>query len=163
MSLIGTTQGLMRYTNILDDGITHVNVYSAGQTKLGYIASNFSEYGFEHPVFGKFFCMEGYWHWLSTGQQHEEFRTLKGRQAKYAKAKYKKVAIPNFEELILEGIHCKFAQNPDAHKALLEEHPYLPLAHYYVKSGIVSDKYESSAFWLTELSKIRNGASLMYE
>ena len=36
-----------------DDGVTHINIYSKGQTELGGLLSNFSRTPFVHPKYGE--------------------------------------------------------------------------------------------------------------
>jgi hypothetical protein len=48
-----------------EDGVTHINVYSRGNTELGRLLSNFAHTPFSHPEFGEFASVEGFWYWLS--------------------------------------------------------------------------------------------------
>lgn len=50
-----------------EDGVTHINIYSKGKTELGRWLTNFSYSPFNHPEYGKFLSMEGFWCWVSTG------------------------------------------------------------------------------------------------
>lgn len=62
-----------------DDGVTHINIYSKGNTKLGRFLSNFARHQFECED-GKFQSIEGYWYWLSS--KDDKLRTLYGWEAK---------------------------------------------------------------------------------
>ncbi len=49
-----------------EDGITHINIYSKGNTQLGKFLTNFSRVF--KPILtedGPFTTIEGYWYWLS--------------------------------------------------------------------------------------------------
>jgi len=114
------------------DGVDHINVYSKGATELGRLLTNFAHTPFEHPTRGKFESMEGYWYYVSTGDKHEELRTLVGSQAKAFGKTLEKVDInPDyFEVLIRTGIRAKLIYHPKILEMLLDNE--LPLAHYYV-------------------------------
>lgn len=65
--------------NPKEDGITHINIYSKGKTKIGRFLSNFSNFDFVCED-GEFSSIEGYWYWLST--KDDRLRKLSGWQAK---------------------------------------------------------------------------------
>lgn len=121
-----------------EDGIKHINVYSAGETELGKLLSNFSKIGFIHPVFGRFISMEGYWYWLKTGKKHHILKTLYGFHAKKIGKGFDVIEIHNFDELILEGIKCKIEQNQDLMDKF--KRSTLPFKHYYVYGDKVVDR-----------------------
>lgn len=116
-----------------EDGVTHINIYSKGKTKLGRALTNFASLSFKHPLYGKFESMEGYWYWIKTGYQHEELRTLSGFKAKEVGNKFEVVDNPNFHVEVLQGIKCKLYQRPNLLKAVLQNN--LPLKHYYCYGG----------------------------
>lgn len=61
------------------DGVTHINVYSRGETAVGRWLSNFTRCSLETED-GNFESIEGYWYWLTT---HDcELRELHGFLAK---------------------------------------------------------------------------------
>lgn len=116
-----------------EDGVTHINVYSKGQTKLGRDLSNFAKTPFNFPPYGTFMSVEGFWYWLSTGQQYEELKEVYGWNAKQAgrelKTRHGAVAVSDFEETIKEALRCKLRQNKEIRLALKQS--VLPLVHYY--------------------------------
>ena len=120
------------------DGVTHINVYSRGKTELGRLASNFAHTPFEHPEYGHFSSIEGFWYWLSTNKHQDDFRGLYGFKAKEAGRLLRKeleatgsvVEVNAFKAEIKKAILCKFEQNATLRKMLLES--TLPLCHYYV-------------------------------
>lgn len=115
--------------NPAEDGVTHINVYSKGATELGRLLSNFAQTPFEHPIFGHFESMEGYWYYIRTGFQFGELKYMHGHAAKVHGKQEEVVPFPHFEAAILDGIRCKLRQNRGILKLL--EDSTLPLTHYY--------------------------------
>lgn len=111
-----------------EDGVTHINIYSKGATELGRVLSNFAYTPFQHPVFGEFDSIEGFWYWLKTGQCHDQLRKLSGFLAKREGKKLPVVQIPHFNEHVKEAIRCKLRQNQDIRIELAES--ALPFEHY---------------------------------
>lgn len=111
------------------EGIDHINIYSKSSLPLGQTTSNFAYTPFEHPVYGKFVSMEGFWFYVGTGLKHEELRTLYGPRAKAFGGNLTKVYRNDFEALIEEGIELKVQQTPVLQDMLKENH--LPFRHYY--------------------------------
>jgi hypothetical protein len=118
--------------NPSDDGVTHINVYSKGRTRLGRGLSNFDHLRFVHPRYGTFASMEAYWYWVASGMTHDELRPLFGFSAKSQGIRLPKVnLIPfEFQQLIVEGLICKISQHPDLLKDFI--HSTLPFKHYFV-------------------------------
>jgi len=120
-----------------DDGVTHINVYSRGQTQLGQLLSNFAHTPFKHPRFGFFASMEGYWYWVSCGgpkgeRSVEPLRRLYGASAKSVGRRLPKTDMDEeeFKQLIREGLRAKVEQNPQILNLL--KLSALPFEHYYV-------------------------------
>lgn len=114
----------------LEDGFTHINVYSKGLTHIGRLLTNFAPTSFTHPTYGYFSSMEGYWYWVTTGMVHDELRDFGGYQAKVAGKRLPRKSHPDFERLICEGLAAKLACNSTIHHLLVTSS--LPLCHYYV-------------------------------
>lgn len=115
------------------DGIDHINVYSKALTEAGRKLTNYSHAPFDHPLYGKFESMEGFWFWLSSGKQFNKLRNLHGFKAnQLGKIVCSKgsVKIDNFKEIILEAMRVKLRQNPHILQLLVETGD-LPLVHYY--------------------------------
>ena len=123
------TKGKMPEYEPLMDGITHINVYSKGKTKLGRSLTNFANIGFDHPEYGRFESVEGFWYWLKTGMQHDSLRTLHGFKAKEEGKKFERVDVCNFEQQIKLAILYKVEQCLPLKQALKDS--TLPLSHYY--------------------------------
>lgn len=113
----------------LEDGITHINIYSKGATRLGRALTNLSPLPLEHPTLGKFATMEGYYFYISTGYKHEELRTLDGYGARAFGRTKERIKIDGFETLIEEGVRLKIDQNEVLKKYFTE--CKLPYTHYY--------------------------------
>jgi len=120
-----------------DDGVTHINVYSKGKTEIGRQLSNFANVPFEHPQYGHFSSIEGFWYWLSLGKVRNDFRSLYGFKAKetgkIVREEVKKLGkvphVENFEAQIKKAILCKITQSQNL-IGLLKENK-LPFTHYY--------------------------------
>lgn len=118
-----------------EDGVTHINVYSKARTELGRLMSNFTYLPFEHPLHGSFNSVEGYWYWLSTGD--DRLRTLHGfdakklgRELRGADWSPKPDLFTNFQECIKTAIDQK-VKNSERLRELLAVSD-LPFVHYYV-------------------------------
>ena len=116
-----------------DDGITHLNIYSKGKTKLGQQLSNFAYTPITVPIYGNFNSIEGLWFYLASGTFDEKFKTLYGVEAKTYKSKLpvkEKVSNEKFKAVILEALAIKLNTYPKIKNELLSCN--LPLMHYYV-------------------------------
>lgn len=120
------------------DGITHINVYSKGQTDLGRFLSNWADTPFVCSD-GRFRSVEGYWYWL--GNIHSNRDDLRGMHGWEAKSYGRflqaypdcKIRDQRFEEKIKWAIQEKLWAYPQFLRALQECR--LPLDHYYVMVG----------------------------
>lgn len=112
------------------DGITHINVYSGGNTRVGREISNMSTHPIVHPRHGNFNTIEGFWWWLSTGMKDDYFRTCSGFDARKKGYKQDKVTHTAFKHEIRYAIALKLKTHPKILKRLT--HSTLPLTHYYV-------------------------------
>lgn len=139
------------------DGVTHINVYSKGATKLGVALSNFAHTPIELPDDGRFECIEGYWYWLST--KDDALRRLIGW---HAKAYGRKIRAPEqatrsneFKQAIVRALHAKMQQHP--YLKLWIQATELPLLHYYVYSGAAHDHTLEAKFMLDVFDGYRKG------
>lgn len=153
--------------NPFEDGITHINVYSKARTLLGQKLSNFAHSPFNHPKYGKFESVEGFWYWILTGKVHEELKELFEYEAKKKGQEFEtKFEIDNGVqpklnrddiEDIHEAIRCKLRENKDILKMLI--HSDLPLVHYYCWYGKEQsykvDYFDDYYGTLKEIERIR--------
>lgn len=124
----------------LEDGKTHLNVYSRAATRLGRALSNFSKLSFIHPLHGWFNSMEGYWYWVSTGMQHDDLRHVAGYQAKQLGRSYPRVSVDEetFRHHIRVGLEARFSAHPWLRHELAVS--TLPLVHYYYWGDVSNPK-----------------------
>ena len=116
----------------IDDGITHVNIYSAGKTKLGRALSNFAHCKIQHPVLGTFASMEGLHYFLGTDRRKETgaLRHLYGKAAKLVGRKFAREKTAGYKTMMLLGMVEK--ANSDSVRQMLVDLEYdLPFTHYY--------------------------------
>jgi hypothetical protein len=113
-----------------DDGITHINIYSKGETELGRLLTNFARTPFTLPDLGRFESVEALWYYAKTGFKHEHLRGLYGVNAKKEGKKLDKVEFTEFNQLITEALKCKLRQHPKILYMLIESGE-IPLTHYY--------------------------------
>lgn len=154
---------VLNMINPKDDGITHINVYSKGQTELGKLLSNWGNTPFVHYEYGKFKTVEGCWYWLITG--NEKLRDFHGYQAKqYGKELEQIRSNPTKEELI-SIYQAKLYYN----SFLIEElkKNKLPFKHYYVYENKVVEPKEwkwTIDYWtLLSFFLLLNPNSQLYE
>jgi len=135
--------------NFREDGVTHLNIYSKGKTELGRFLSNFCLSPVDTPD-GEFASIEGYWYWLGTEHpDREELRRLHGWEAKKIGRQLKAVSsveLPDFRDRIRSALRNKLFSRPDMLLKLLNND--LPLAHYYVQYGRVTEPPGNE--WLVE-------------
>lgn len=117
-----------------EDGITHINVYSKGKTSLGRFLTNFHDTGNIRTPDGYFRSIEGYWYWLSCGDN--KLRNLSGFAAKTygreARAKDWPEEWDNeFKVKISKAIEYKLFASTDYLGEILNS-PDVPFVHYYV-------------------------------
>lgn len=113
-----------------NDGVDHINIYSKGQTELGRMLSHFYSADINHPEFGYFMNMECFWHYLSTGCQHEGYRKMQPFKVKQLAKETPKVPRADFMEQIEIANKLKIVQHPNILHLLCES--TLPFEHYYV-------------------------------
>lgn len=118
--------------NPLQDGITHINVYTKGATELGTLLTNPANVPVNVYRFGFFPCMEALWYWLTMGCQHNDLRSAPGLKAKSIarEKKYEPTYIPGFEDIIKYITTAKILHNAELRKDFFES--TLPFLHYYV-------------------------------
>lgn len=134
-----------------EDGITHINIYSKGNTNLGRLLSNFAFTPFTHPAHGKFNSIEGYWFWLQAEPSfyRETLRILSGPQAKSVGSKLINKYLQDtdwFQSLMKEAISAKCYDNYKIYKELKAS--TLPFTHYYVYGN---KKVDAGFKWLIDM------------
>lgn len=140
------------------DGVTHVNVYSKGQTALGQFLSNFYAKRVDvvcpDGVTRTFGSIEALWYWLAVSHhpRAEALRPLAGYAAKDLGRRLKDevapLTVPGFEEIICRAIRTKVLESERGRKELAA--CTLPFEHYYVMRGRVHD-VKARYPWLIDL------------
>jgi len=132
-----------------DDGVTHVNIYSKSKSELGLLLSNFTYFPFDHPNFGHFDSMEGFWYWLATGKKHNELRAVYGVKAKKLGKTFPRIDNPDFQSEFISGLEIK-AGNAKIKKLLAET--YIPIVHYYYFGDVDNCRVviPTGSDWFTE-------------
>ena len=113
----------------IDEGVTHINIYSKSELELGKLLSNFAKTPFTHPVYGEFASIEAFWYWLSTGKQHDGLKKLYGYKAKVEGRTFERITVDNFQTELTFALQCKLDQNPYIGELLSKT--TLPIVHYY--------------------------------
>lgn len=120
-----------------EDGVTHINIYSQGDTELGKMLSHFWRGSFRHPFYGKFESMEGFWYYIKARadtpeeeERRQQLRRLAGWEAKKVGRTFENVHVDHFQEVIMSGNLSKIRQTPRIQELMMESH--LPFDHYYL-------------------------------
>lgn len=161
------------------DGVTYINTYSKGETRLGRDLSNFAPFPFELDGI-RFTSVEAYWYWrramylndFKETPRIKSIRKLYGYPAK----KEGRVLVEHyagdkpleddnvFRSDVKRAIREKIVQNPDLYKRFIESE--LPFQHMYVygkgeKSVSVVPK---DAEWLNPFFlELREKLKLIYQ
>lgn len=141
------------------EGVTHININSNSATPLGRVLCDMAHTPFVHPVFGRFASLEGYRHWLRTGRNHDSLREVWGQLAKIRGGKLPQKKDAQYEQYLIEGVHCKVNQVPGLHALLLETQ--LPITCYFVFNESIR-LLKNSKIQVAEFTLIQNGKPLMY-
>lgn len=112
------------------DGVNHINIDLTAATELGRQLAHFSKTPFNHPVFGQFNTMEGFWVYVRSAIPNDDLRYVTGRRAKTMGKSSGSVRVENFEEIILQANYYRVEQHPELLKLLVES--TLPFENYYL-------------------------------
>ncbi|BDD79564.1 hypothetical protein [Burkholderia phage FLC9] len=115
---------------VLEDGVKHINIDTYAKTDLGKMLVHKYPAPFEHPKFGRFRSVEGFWGYIRTGAREDRWRYLSGMPAKRETRNLDKRWIKNFHQIIMEANFHKVNQNEDIKKLMLAS--TLPFDHYYI-------------------------------
>jgi hypothetical protein len=162
---------------VSEDGKSHINVYSKGKTEIGRFLTNLAHTPFDHPEWGHFESVEGFWYYYFSSNRPEQLRDLYGVEAKQVGRKLsgRKDNNDGFsitdqdKAIIREVIRFKIRQYPAMWRAIAESSS-LPFVHYYVipsqyvisvQDSIV-DMTSRYQWVLDELTDIRNKLVMYY-
>jgi len=113
-----------------NDGIDHINIWVRGKTELGRMLAHFYESPFEHPFYGSFNSMEGFWHFIRNKEHDDRLRSLSGMAAKNLGKEQNCCRIENFTEIINAANYYKIEQNARLKEMFVES--TLPFTMYYL-------------------------------
>ena len=131
-----------------DDGITHINISTGGQTELGRKLAHYSVTPFVHPVYGPFRSMEGFWYYIKCEKPDDGFRNLCGSRAKsHAKTK-RTVWRDHFSQIINEANYYRIVQNEDIREAMIAS--TLPFGYYYLHGAHQLQIHSPISGWLCD-------------
>lgn len=129
------------------DGVHHINIWENADTELGVGLSHMTDAPFEHPEFGPFASVEGFWQWLRDASHDDRHRTTHGRAARNGSRDKEICFVDNFRYKIMMANWYK-VQTYDYFKDELKKSE-LPFEMYYVfkeENGI--KVRPSPAYWL---------------
>lgn len=116
------------------DGDTHVCIDIDGKTELGRMLSHYYESNFEHPVFGSFKTLEGFWRYINCddegSKRRDEFRTISGRGVNKISRTMAKRNVKNFKEIIYEANYHRIMSDKKLYDLFVNS--TLPFDYYFL-------------------------------
>lgn len=85
------------------DGIDHINIWERGVTELGVALSHSSPLPFTHSIFGKFSCMESFWHYIQSEERDDRLRTMTSKTLRPFAHKLTPTRAVNFRAIIMDS------------------------------------------------------------
>ncbi len=132
-----------------EDGYTHINIYSKGQTELGRFLSHFSHSPIEIDGL-RFLSVEGYWYWLSA--RDNSLCGVCGFAAKELGKRLPKVVQLEKNEFRQKIYNANWIKiHSDVNKLNSFTLSTLPFTHYYVYGGIAKPAGHD---WIVEMWEI---------
>lgn len=125
-----TLQAIPTHPMVLQDGVTHINIDAYAKTELGRMLVHKFSARFEHPTFGRFKSVEGFWGFIRDGARDDRWRYVSGMTAKRETRNLGSRYVANFHQIIMEANFFKVSQN-EAIKELMMAST-LPFEHYYI-------------------------------
>lgn len=127
------------------DGEDHINISQHGNTELGRALANETPIPVEHPLFGKFRSVTGFWYYIKSQERNEKCRKLVGRGLKELSKTMTLAHVKNFRAIMLDTIWNKIKQNPAIGTVMIETD--LPYECYYEDKVNNSRKRLNYAGW----------------
>lgn len=96
------------------DGVTHINVdFHTAKTELGRMLSHANDSSFNHPAYGPFRSMEGFWSWARTGMKHDHFRYNPPAECRawVRNNRHECVTLPDFRYIVIEANYHRVMSN----------------------------------------------------
>lgn len=150
--------------NLGDDGEDHINFSEHGKTKLGRALCHTTGLPINHPIFGRFKTMLGFWNFILSPNKDDELRTLTGRplhslvnrlnRNSHSKDKNDNYHVRNFRAIILNTYYLRVMASPEI-KQLLAECD-LELDSYYIQSDNgLRMRYRNFKWYIPMLNELR--------
>lgn len=112
------------------DGIDHINIWGQAETDLGKLLAHGAKVSFKHSIFGRFSCLESFWHWVRSEEHDDRIRTMTGKSLQDFVTLLTRKNVVNFRAIIMDANYQKVKQYPEILQAMVES--TLPFDCYYV-------------------------------
>lgn len=150
--------------NLGEDGEDHINFSEHGKTKLGRALCHTTGLPINHPIFGRFKTMLGFWNFILSPNKDDELRTLTGRplhslvnrlnRNSHTKDKNDNYHVRNFRAIILNTYYLRVLASPEI-KQLLAECD-LEFDSYYIQSDNgLRMRYRNFKWYIPMLNELR--------
>lgn len=120
--------------NLGEDGEDHINFWDQGKTRLGRALCHTTGLPINHPIFGRFKTMTGFWNFILSPSKDDELRTLTGRplhslvnrlttrhnSKNSGKDKGEYYHVRNFRAIILDTYYIRVMASPEICQLLAE-------------------------------------------
>lgn len=148
-----SSKGYLLPPNPTGDSITHINVNIRSETELGRMLSHFYYSPFEHPMYGKFSCIEAFWQWIKSKERPEAIRTMSAANAKKEGHHLDKRKVPMFYEVIADANFLRIEQNIEIYERLVQS--TLPFDTYYRTTGGMPTRPQDAVKMIKQFEQIR--------
>ena len=129
------------------DGVDHINIWERSQTELGLALCHKIDIKFDHPDFGRFKSVEGFWHWLRDKNRDDRHRQSHGPAAKRMAMNNDIIAhVENFKYHIVVANWVKINSYPALVEMIAQSS--LPFEMYFQNDKNSIYVRPASAFWL---------------
>ena len=120
--------------NLGEDGEDHINFWDQGKTRLGRALCHTTGLPINHPIFGRFKTMTGFWNFILSPSKDDELRSLTGRplhslvnrlttrhnSRNSGKDKGEYYHVRNFRAIILDTYYIRVMASPEIRQLLAE-------------------------------------------
>ena len=120
--------------NLGEDGEDHINFWDQGKTRLGRALCHTTGLPINHPIFGRFKTMTGFWNFILSPSKDDELRALTGRplhslvnrlttrhnSRNSGKDKGEYYHVRNFRAIILDTYYIRVMASPEIRQLLAE-------------------------------------------
>jgi len=112
-----------------EDGVDHINISLTGATRLGQLLSFSSNVRLEHPYFGHFSTMNGFWGYLTSPTRDERFRKLSGGMCRKLSKELPRLKLRNIKYLLKTAEWMRINGNKELVELIKDN--TLPFISYY--------------------------------